>query len=407
MNDEIRYTKYEIRIMTTQETIELFDEYVIANYGRLPRVIVKGEGCTLYDADGHEILDMFPGWAVSALGHCHPKVVEALRTQAGELLHIDNTFYSEPQGKLAELLSKRAFGGKCFFCNSGAEANEAALKLARLHTASGKYKFITAEGSFHGRTFATVTATAQPKYHEGFLPLLPGFVYVPFNDIAALESAFSDEVAAVMVEPIQGEGGVNVASMEYLQAIRRLCDENGAVMILDEVQTGIGRTGKWFGYQHYDVEPDIITMAKALGGGVAIGAMMAREEIAASLVPGKHASTFGGNCLACAAGVAVIEAIEEDKLLENAVELGEYTKDKLEQLKQKHSIMEGVRGIGLMIGVQLAGPGKDIVDQCLDKGLRINCTNNTVLRFMPPMIATTGHIDRAIDILDSVLGEGN
>jgi acetylornithine/N-succinyldiaminopimelate aminotransferase len=392
--------------MTTQETIDLFDKYVIANYGRLPRVIVKGEGCYLYDADGNKILDMFPGWAVSALGHCHPKVVEALRRQAGELLHIDNTFYSEPQGVLAKLLSERAFGGKCFFCNSGAEANEAALKLARLHTAQEKYKFITAEGSFHGRTFATVTATAQPKYHEGFLPLLPGFVYVPFNDVAALESAFSDEVAAVMIEPIQGEGGINVAGAEYLQAIRRLCDEKGAVMILDEVQTGIGRTGKWFGYQHFEVEPDIITMAKALGGGVAIGAMMAKDEVAASLIPGKHASTFGGNCLACAAGVAVIEAIEEDKLLKNAAELGQYTKDKLEQLKQKHSLIDSVRGIGLMIGVQLTGPGKAIVDQCLEKGLRINCTNDTVLRFMPPMIVTKSHIDDAIDILDNVLIEG-
>jgi predicted acetylornithine/succinylornithine family transaminase len=389
--------------MTTQETIDLYNKYVIANYNRLPRVIVKGEGCYLYDADGNKILDMFPGWAVSGLGHCHPAVVEALRTQAGELLHIDNTFYSEPQGKLARLLSERAFGGKCFFCNSGAEANEAALKLARLHTASEKYKFITAEGSFHGRTFATVTATAQPKYHEGFLPLLPGFVYVPFNDIAALEAAFSDEVAAVMVEPIQGEGGINVADAEYLQAIRRLCDEKGAVMILDEVQTGIGRTGKWFAYQHFDVEPDIITMAKALGGGVAIGAMMAKPEIAATLVPGKHASTFGGNCLACAAGVAVIEAIEEDNLLEHAAKLGRYAKDKLEQLKQKHSIIEGIRGIGLMIGVQLAGPGKQIVDRCLEDGLRINCTHETVLRFMPPMIATTDQIDQAIDILDGAL----
>ncbi len=391
--------------MTTQETIELFDKYVIANYGRLPRVITKGEGCYLYDADGNKILDMFPGWAVSGLGHCHPRVVEALRKQAGELLHIDNTFYSEPQGQLAKLLSERAFGGKCFFCNSGAEANEAALKLARLHTAQEKYKFITAEGSFHGRTFATVTATAQPKYHEGFLPLLPGFTYVPFNDIAALESAFSEEVAAVMVEPIQGEGGINVATAEYLEAIRRLCDENGAVMILDEVQTGIGRTGKWFGYQHFDVEPDIITMAKALGGGVAIGAMMASEEIAASLVPGKHASTFGGNSLACAAGVAVIEAIEEDKLLENAAELGQYTKDKLLELKQKHFIIDSVRGIGLMIGVQLTGPGNDIVDKCLEKGLRINCTSGTVLRFMPAMIATKAQIDQAIEILDAVLGD--
>jgi acetylornithine/N-succinyldiaminopimelate aminotransferase len=391
--------------MTTQETIELFNKYVIANYGRLPRVITKGEGCYLYDADGNKILDMFPGWAVSGLGHCHPKVVEALRKQAGELLHIDNTFYSEPQGILAKLLSERAFGGKCFFCNSGAEANEAALKLARLHTAQEKYKFITAEGSFHGRTFATVTATAQPKYHEGFLPLLPGFIYVPFNDVAALESAFSDEVAAVMVEPIQGEGGINVATPEYLQAIRRLCDENGAVMILDEVQTGIGRTGKWFGYQHFDVEPDIITMAKALGGGVAIGAMMAREEIAASLVPGKHASTFGGNCLACSAGIAVIEAIEEDNLLQNAVEMGRYAKEKLEQLKQKHFIIDSVRGIGLMIGVQLTSPGNEIVDKCLDKGLRINCTSSTVLRFMPAMIATKDQIDQAIEILDSVLSD--
>ena len=391
--------------MTTQETIELFDKYVIANYGRLPHVIVKGEGCYLYDADGNKILDMFPGWAVSGLGHCHPRVVEALRKQAGELLHIDNTFYSEPQGVLAKLLSERAFGGKCFFCNSGAEANEAALKLARLHTAQGKYKFITAEGSFHGRTFATVTATAQPKYHEGFLPLLPGFTYVPFNDVAALESAFSDEVAAVMVEPIQGEGGINVATAEYLQAIRRLCDENGAIMILDEVQTGIGRTGKWFAYQHFDVEPDIITMAKALGGGVAIGAMMARGEIAASLVPGKHASTFGGNCLACAAGIAVIEAIEEDKLLENAAELGQYAKARLEQLKQKHFIIDSVRGIGLMIGVQLTSPGKDIVDKCLEKGLRINCTSGTVLRIMPAMITTKDQIDQAIEILDAVLSD--
>jgi len=393
--------------MTTEQTIELFGKYVIANYGRLPRVIVRGQGCYLYDAEGNEILDMFPGWAVSALGHCHPRVVEALREQAGRLLHIDNTFYSEPQGQLAMLLSERAFGGKCFFCNSGAEANEAALKLARLHTAEGKYRFITAEGSFHGRTFATVTATAQPKYHEGFLPLLPGFSYIPFNDIEALESAFSDEVAAVMVEPIQGEGGINIATGEFLAAIRELCDRNGAVMILDEVQTGIGRTGKWFAYQHYDLEPDIITMAKALGGGVAIGAMMARDEVASSLVPGKHASTFGGNCLACAAGVAVIEAIEQEHLLRNAVELGRYTMERLLALKDKHAIIESVRGMGLMIGVQLTGPGAAIVDKCLERGLRINCTRDTVLRFMPPMIATTEQIDRAVEILDAVLSEGD
>jgi acetylornithine/N-succinyldiaminopimelate aminotransferase len=391
--------------MKTQETIELYSKYVIANYKRLPRVIVRGEGCYLYDAEGNKILDMFPGWAVSGIGHCHPKVVDAIRKQAGELLHIDNTFYSEQQGQLAKLLSERGFGGKCFFCNSGAEANEAALKLARLATAEGKYKFITAEGSFHGRTFATVTATAQPKYHEGFLPLLPGFVYVPYNDIKALEKAFSDEVCAVMIEPIQGEGGINVATKEYLETVRRLCDENGAVMILDEVQTGMGRTGKWFAYQHYDIEPDIITLAKALGGGIAIGAMMAKEELAAKLVPGKHASTFGGNCIACAAGIAVVDAIEEDNLIENAVKMGEYAKQKLLQLKQKYPLIDSVRGIGLMIGVQLTGPGAEIVDKCLERGLRINCTNNTVLRFMPAMIVTKEQIDEAISILDNVMGE--
>lgn len=391
--------------MTTQETIDLFDKFVIANYPRLPRVIVKGEGCYCFDADGNKILDMFPGWAVSAIGHCHPKVVAAIRKQAGELLHIDNTLYSEPQGKLAKLLSERAFGGKSFFCNSGAEANEAAMKLARLYTPQEKYKFITAEGSFHGRTFATLTATAQPKHHEGLLPLLPGFVYVPFNDIDALEAAFSDEVAAVMVEPIQGEGGINIATAEYLETIRRLCDEKGAVLIFDEVQTGMGRTGKWFAYQHFDVEPDIMTMAKALGGGVAIGAMMAKEEVAAALVPGKHASTFGGNALACAAAIAVIEAIEEERLLENAIEIGRYTKDKLKQLKQKHLIIDHVRGIGLMIGVQLTSSGVEIVDKCLERGLRINCTQGTVLRFMPPMIVTKKQVDQAVDILDSVLTE--
>ncbi len=391
--------------MDTAEIIAMFDKYVIANYGRLPRAIVRGEGNYLYDADGNKILDMFPGWAVSGIGHCHPKVVEAIRAQAGQLLHIDNTFYIPQQGQLAKMLSQRAFGGKCFFCNSGAEANEAALKLARKHTPREKYKFITAEGSFHGRTFATVTATAQPKYHDGFLPMLPGFEYVPFNDCEAIEAAFSDEVAGVMIEPIQGEGGIIVATEEYMQTIRRLCDENGAVMILDEVQTGLGRTGEWFGYKHYDVVPDIITMAKALGGGVAIGAMMATEHIAASLVPGTHASTFGGNPLACSAGIAVIEAIEEEYLLDNAIKMGRYAAEKIQQLKEKYPVIDHVRGKGLMIGIKLTGPGAKIVDGCLEKGLRINCTQGDVLRFMPSMTVTTDQIDRAIEILESVLAQ--
>jgi acetylornithine/N-succinyldiaminopimelate aminotransferase len=389
--------------MNTEEVIAQFNQYVIGNYGRLPRVIVKGQGNLLWDLDGNEILDMFPGWAVSGIGHCHPRVVEAIQKQAAELIHMDNTFYNIPQGRLAQLLSERAFGGKCFFCNSGAEANEAALKLARKHTPKEKYKFITAERSFHGRTFATITATAQPKYQEGFLPLVPGFEYVPFNDIDALAEAFTDEVAGVMIEPVQGEGGINPATPEYMQTIRDLCDEHGAMMILDEVQTGMGRTGRWFGYQHYEVVPDIITMAKALGGGTAIGAMMARPEVAASLVPGTHASTFGGNPLACAAAIAVIEAVEEDRLLENARTMGEYAAGKLRSLKSKYPIIDHVRGLGLMIGIQLTEPGAGIVSRCLEKGLRINCTQTSVLRFMPSMTISAAEIDRAVQILDEVL----
>jgi acetylornithine/N-succinyldiaminopimelate aminotransferase len=392
--------------MNTQEVISMFSDFVIANYGRLPKVITKGQNNTLRDLDGNDILDMFPGWAVSGIGHCHPKVVEAVRKQAGELLHIDNTFYTIEQGQLAKMLSERAFGGQSFFCNSGAEANEAALKLARRHTPREKYKFITAEKSFHGRTFATVTATGQPQYHDGFLPLLPGFVYVPYNNIDALHEAFDDDVCAVMVEPILGEGGVHEATPEYLQTIRDLCDEHNALMILDEVQTGMGRTGRWFGYQHYDITPDIITLAKALGGGIAIGAMMARPEIAKSLVPGTHASTFGGNSIACAAAIAVIEAIEEEKLLDNTNAVGQYTRNKLEQLKEKYPIIDHIRGKGLMLGLQLNMPGASIVSRCLEKGLRINCTQETVLRMMPSMTVTQDEIDAAVAILDEVLSEG-
>lgn len=391
--------------MNTQETIALFDKYVTANYGRLPRVIVKGEGNWLYDAEGNKILDMFPGWAVSGIGHCHPKVSAAIKKQADTLLHIDNTFYTREQGELAKLISEHSFGGKCFFCNSGAEANEAAMKLARLATADRKYRIITTENSFHGRTFAAITATGQPKYHTGFMPLVPGFRYVPFNDIKAIEEAFDDETAAVLVEPIQGEGGINVATEEYLFKIRELCDSHGAVMILDEVQTGMGRTGKWFAYQHYGIEPDIMTLAKSLGGGVAIGAMTARNEIAASLRPGTHASTFGGNSIACAASIAVFEAIEEEKLIDNAIEMGEYAQSKIKELASKYSVIDHVRGKALMIGVQLKVNGAQIVSKCLEKGLRINCTHDTVVRFMPSMTVTKEQIDMAIEIFRSVLEE--
>lgn len=391
--------------MTNEEVISMFDKYVIGNYNRLPRTIVKGQGSRLWDIEGNEILDMFPGWAVSGLGHCHPNVVKAITEQAQQLLHIDNTFYIQQQGMLAKMLSDRAFGGKCFFCNSGAESVEGALKLARLATEKHKYRFITAQGSFHGRTFAAMTATGQPQKHANLLPLMPGFDYIPFNDVDALKEAFTDEVAAVLIEPVQGEGGINIATPEFMQEIRQLCDQNKAVMILDEVQTGLGRTGKWFGYQHYDVTPDIITMAKSLGSGVPIGAIMASQAVAEYMKPGTHASTYGGNPLVCAAAIAVVETIESENLVENAAKIGEYAVGKLNALKDKHQVIDTVRNVGLMIGIQLNAPGADIVAKCLENGLRINCTQSTIIRFMPAMNVTAELIDQAVEILDNVLSE--
>ncbi len=391
--------------MNTSEVIGQFNQYVIGNYKRLPVVIVKGEGSRMWDLDGKEYLDMFPGWAVSGLGHCHPKVTEALRRQAGELIHIDNTFYSLPQGQLAQMLSDRSFGGKCFFCNSGAEANEAAIKLARLAGEEKRYKIITMERSFHGRTFAAMTATGQAKTHAGFHPLVPGFTYVPFNDFDAVERAADDETIAVMLEPVQGEGGVNIADAEYIRALREFCDERKMLLIFDEVQTGMGRTGKWFGYQHYDVIPDIMTLAKAVGGGTSLGAIVAKPQIADYMVPGKHASTFGGNPLACAAGVAVVEAIEEGNLLDHANRMGEYFREKFEAMKEKHRLIKNIRQLGLMIGVELAVAGDQIVSLALNKGLRINCTQSTILRLTPAMVVTPEEVDRAIEIIDEVFTE--
>ncbi len=391
--------------MQTSEIIELYERAVIKNYNRLPIVITRGQGCSMWDNDGKEYLDMFPGWAVSGLGHCHPKVVEAIRQQAGELIHIDNTFYNIPQGQLASMLSERSFGGKCFFCNSGAEANEAAIKLARLFGGQDRYKIITMEKSFHGRTFAAMTATGQSKTHAGFQPLVPGFTYVPFNDLQAINQAIDEETAAIMLEPIQGEGGINIADKDYINSLRQICDENNILLIFDEVQTGIGRTGKWFGYQHYEIVPDIITLAKALGGGVSIGAIIAKPEIAEYLKPGTHASTFGGNPLACAAGIAVIEAIEEDNLLQNAIEMGQYCKQKLLALKEKTHLIQDIRQCGLMIGIELTVAGDKIVSIALDRGLRINCTQQNILRMLPAMIVTREQIDKAIDILASAFEE--
>ena len=387
----------------TQDVISQYEKFVIANYGRLPIVLVKGQGSFIWDADGKKYLDMFPGWAVSGLGHCPAPVVEAICKQAHELIHMDNTFYTVAQGQLAQLISERSFGGKCFFCNSGAEAVEAALKLARLYTSENKYRYITTLNSFHGRTFAAITATGQSKYHQGFAPLVPGFSYIPFNDLAALEEAFTDEVAAVLVEPIQGEGGINVATDEFLLKASDLCREHNALLILDEVQSGMGRTGKWFAYQHTPVEPDIMTMAKALGGGVSIGGICARAEVAQALKPGTHASTFGGNPLAAAAAVATFQMIEHEGLLAKASELSSHIMTRLDALKTKFDCISEIRGRGLMIGIELDIPGADLVSACLEKGLRINCTHETVLRFMPPLTATRDEVDQAIDILQQVM----
>jgi len=389
--------------MTTNETLHLFEKYVVPNYKRYPVVIVRGQGSYAWDADGKRYIDLFPGWGVNGIGHCHPRVVAAIREQAGKLLHVANNFYMEPQARLAQLISERSFGGQCFFCNSGAEANEAAIKLARKHTEPNRFKIITAYNSFHGRTLTTVAATAQAKYHAGFHPLPPGFVHVPFDDAEVIAKICDEETCAVLVEPIQGEGGINVPSDDYLPRLRELCDERGVLLIFDEVQTGGGRTGRWFGHQHWGVVPHIMTMAKALGGGLAIGAMETTPEIAKSLTPGSHASTFGGNPIACAGGIAAFEAIEQEGLLENAQRIGKQIKTRMSRLASKVGFIREVRGKGCMIGVELDRKGDEIVEQCIEKGLLINCTHETVLRFLPSMAATETEIDEGLDILESVL----
>lgn len=393
--------------MKTAETLALFERHVIANYKRLPVVIVRGAGSEVWDADGRRYIDLFPGWAVSGLGHCHPEVVAAIREQAGRLIHVANNFYNEPQGQLAELLARRSFGGRSFFCNSGAEAMEGAVKLARLAgCAAGRYKFVSMLDSFHGRTFAAITATGQEKYHQGFAPLVPGFSYAPFNDLAAVERLIDRETAGVIVEPIQGEGGVNVATPEFMKGLRALCDRTGALLILDEVQTGVGRTGEWFAHQHYGVTPDIMTLAKALGGGTAIGALVARPEVAARLVPGTHASTFGGNPLAAAAGVAVFRAIEKGNLLDNARRMGVYLVERLREMAARNPGLVGeIRGKGLMVGMELTRPGATLAEGCLAAGLLVNCTHEKVMRFAPAMTIDRKTLDEGLGIFGDCLAK--
>lgn len=390
--------------MSNSKVIENFNNFVIPNYTRNPIVLVKGEGVYVWDGEGKRYLDLFSGWAVSSLGHCHPNVTRAIQKQAATLIHVPNIFYTEQQGLLAKYISENSFNGQCFFCNSGAEANEAAIKLARIHNSSkGKYKIITMKDSFHGRTLATVTATAQPKYHIGFAPLVEGFTYVPFNNLSEVTKAIDDKTCGIMLEPIQGEGGINVADMEYLKGLRKICDDKGLLLIIDEVQSGMGRTGKYFAYQHYDIIPDIMTLAKALGNGTAIGAMETKKEIAKSLVPGSHASTFGGNPLACAASVAVFETIQSENLLENVKKMSDYTFGQLRDMVEEFNIIKEVRGIGLMIGIELKTEANEIVKKCMEAGLLINCTHETVIRFMPQLNVKKEHIDEGLGILRNVL----
>lgn len=395
--------------MSTKEIIETGQQYVMNTYGRLPMALVKGEGVYVWDADGKKYLDFVAGLAVNSLGHCPPAVVEAIREQAGTLMHVSNMYWIEPQIKLAKLLMENSVLDKVFFCNSGAEANEGAIKLARKYAKKymgpDKYEIITMEKSFHGRTLAAITATAQPKYQKDLDPLPPGFKYVPFNDFAALEAAISPNTCAVMMEPVQGEGGVNVADYDFMQKVKELCTEKHLLLIFDEVQVGLGRTGKLFGYEHYGVEPDIMTLAKAIAGGFPMGALMAKQKVAECFQPGDHASTFGGNPLASAAGVAAVSILADKNFLKEVSQKAEYFKQKLNELKDKYSFITDVRGKGLILGLGITVEAKPIVDACLGKGLLINAVAANVLRFIPPLIITNEDIDKAVQLLDEVLSQ--
>ena len=385
------------------DVAQLFQEYVIPNYGRFPVALVRGEGSWVWDDSGNRYLDFFPGWGCNLLGHCPPAVVEAVQRQVAQLIHVPNTWHTELQGRWAKLLSERSFGGQAFFCNSGAEANEAAIKLARLHASDSRYKIITFEGGFHGRTYAATSATAQPKFHENIGPLLPGFSYVPFGDLQAVRKKIDGETVAIMVEPIQGEGGIRLPPEGFLQGLRQLADEHNLLLIFDEVQTGCGRTGKWFAYENYGVEPDIMTLAKSLCGGIAGAAMLARREIAPSLRPGMHAATFGGNPIAASAGIATIETIQRDGLLKRAVELGEAFRKRFDPLVAELPFVSEVRVLGVMIGIELSVDATPLVQQCLERGLLINCTQGRVVRLLPALTLSDDQLQEGCDTLVSVL----
>ena len=391
---------------SNQELIKLTNKYVAKNYGRYPIGLVRGKGTAVWDASGKKYIDFVAGLAVNNLGHCPPTVVKAIRKQAGKLLHVSNLYHIEPQSQLASELTRLTFADKFFFCNSGTEANEAAIKLARRwfydNGQPKRFEIITMRDSFHGRTMASLSATAQKKIHTGFKPLLPGFKYVPFNDIAALKRTLTKKTCAVLIEPVQGEGGVNLARESYLKTLRKICNEKGILLIFDEIQTGFGRTGSLFAYERYKIKPDIITLAKALGGGIAIGAMGSTNKIIESFSPGTHGATFGGNPLACAASLASLKNLTKKGFLQKASSQGDYFLKQLYCLKEKFSIIREVRGVGLMLAVELDQPGANVVTDCMNEGILINCIQQSTIRFLPPLIITRKEIDLLIITLSKI-----
>lgn len=377
---------------------------MMPTYTQVPVCLVKGKGTRVWDLEGKVYLDLFPGWAVSGIGHCHPMVVNAIKEQAKKMLHVANNFFNPKQAELARTISKASFPSRVFFCNSGAEANEGAIKFARKYGSdTGRYEIITMKSSFHGRTLAAMTATGQEKFHQGFQPLVEKFRYADFNDLDSVKKLLTEKTVAIMLEPIQGEGGINVATREFLEGLRKLCDEKDLLLILDEVQTGMGRTGKMFGYQHYDMEPDLMTLAKSLGGGVPIGALVVSRRIKREVfAPGMHASTFGGNPLVCAASLAVFKAIKKEKLLTNTVRMGALLDLEFEKLRAKYSVIESTRGMALMRGIKLKEPSAPYANEARDQGLLINATQGDVLRIMPPMTISAKELKLGMKILDNV-----
>jgi len=393
--------------MKTQEVANIFDQYVLGNYKRLPVCIVKGKGSKLWDLEGKEYIDLFPGWAVSNLGHCHPKVVSAIKEQTKKVIHVQNSFLIPKQGQLAKMIVESSFPGKVFFCNSGTESVEAAIKFVRKwgHE-KGKFEIISMKGSFHGRTMGSMTATGQERIHGDFQPLPTGFKYGEFNNLDSIKELITDKTAAIILEPVQGEGGIQVATQEFMQGLRKITKEKKLLLIVDEVQTGIAKTGKMFCYQHYGIEPDLMTLAKSLGNGVPIGALVVNNSIGEDvLTPGSHGSTYGGNPLVTAAAVAVFKAVKEEGLIQRAVELSTFLKTHLDKMKSKYSFIKEIRILGLMCGIELSISGVDIVSKCLERRLLINCTQEKILRIIPAATISKKLLAKGLHILDKVLSE--